>query len=138
MCYLRFSSKLYDPLNSEVSVHVTNTAVQKKYIVDKKRSTKIPQCNMWSSNQFLEYLRKQNKLELWNKKIYPAMKENTITIVSSALDISMIQPNHFQLYGSDFMIDDDYEPVLLEINGQPNLGSVICPTTLADLVKGLL
>lgn len=137
MCYLKFSTKLYDPLNKKVSVHVTNTAIQSKYSIDKNRSSNIPQCNEWSSHRFLKYLKAQNKLNLWHKKIYPAMKRNIITTVSAAVDVSMLQPNHFQLYGCDFVIDDSYEPILLEINGCPILTSVICPICLQDLVKGL-
>lgn len=137
MCYLKFSTKLYDPLDFTVSVHITNTAIQSKYTIDKNRSTNIPQCNEWSSDRFLQYLKNQQKLHLWDEKIYPTMKKNIITIVSASLDLSMIQPNHFQLYGCDFMIDSNYEPVLLEINGFPTLTSVICSTCLKDLVKGL-
>lgn len=138
MCYLKFSTKLYDPLNYEESVHLTNTAIQSKYSIDKNRSTNIPQCNEWSSERFMRYLKSQDKLDLWHKKIYPAMKRNILATVSAAVDVSMIQPNHFQLYGCDFVIDDNFEPILLEINGFPILTSVICPTCLGDLVKGLL
>lgn len=138
MCYLKFSTKLYDPLNYKVSVHITNTAIQSKYIIDKNRSKSIPRSNEWSSDRFLQYLKSQQNLHLWDNKIYPAMKKNIITIVSAALELTLIQPNHFQLYGCDFVIDDNYEPVLLEINGFPILTSVICPMCLKDLVKGSL
>lgn len=138
MCYLKFSTKLYDPLNYKVAVHVTNTAIQSKYTVDRNRSTNIPNCNEWSSDRFLQYLKNQQNLNMWHKKIYPGMKKTIITTVSAALDSSMIQPNHFQLYGCDFVIDNNYEPVLLEINGCPILTSVICPMCLKDLVKGSL
>ncbi len=138
MCYLKFSTKLYDPLNYKVSVHITNTAVQSKYSIDKNRSRNIPQCNEWSSDRFLAYLRKENKLSLWEQKIYPAMMGNIIATVSAAVNSTVIQPNRFQLYGCDFMIDEDYDPILLEINGMPILTSVICSMCLQDLVKGLL
>lgn len=138
MCYLKFSTKLYDPLNYKVSVHITNTAIQSKYSIDKNRSANIPQCNEWSSERFLQYLKNENKLNLWHRKIYPAMKRNIIATVSAAVDMTTIQPNHFQLYGCDFMIDDHYDPILLEINGSPILTSVICSMCLQDLVKGLL
>lgn len=138
MCYLKFSTKLYDPLNYKVSVHITNTAIQSKYSIDKNRSTNIPPCNEWSSDRFLRYLKNQNQLNLWYQKIYPAMKKNIIATVSAAVDLSMIQPNHFQLYGCDFVIDDNHDPILLEINGCPILTSVICSMCLEDLVKGLL
>lgn len=137
-CYLKFSTKLYDPLNYKVAVHITNTAIQSKYSIDKHRSTKIPQSNEWSSDRFLTYLRAQKKLDLWHTKIYPAMKQNIITTVSESVNLTMIQPDHFQLYGCDFVIDDNYDPILLEINGLPILTSVICSTCLQDLAKGLL
>lgn len=137
-CYLKFSTKLYDPLNYKVSVHITNTAIQSKYSVDKNRSRNIPQCNEWSSDRFLAYLNKENKSQLWDKSIYPAMKRNIIAIVSEAVDGTVVQPNHFQLYGCDFVIDENHNPVLLEINGIPILTSVICAMCLQDLVKGLL
>lgn len=136
MCYLKFSTKLYDPLSYKVCVHITNTAVQCKYVIDKDRSKCIPQCNEWSSEQFLRYLRINEKSDLWESKMYPAMKENIITTVSTSLDSSTLQPNHFQLYGCDFVIDESHEPILLEINGVPILTSVICSKCLADVVKG--
>lgn len=138
MSYLKFSTKLYDPLNYKVSVHLTNTAIQSKYSVDKNRSRNIPQCNEWSSDRFLAYLKKQNKQSLWDQKIYPAMKKTIIATVSAAVNLTMIQPNHFQLYGCDFVIDENHDPILLEINGIPILTSVICALCLQDLVKGLL
>lgn len=138
MSYLKFSTKLYDPLNYKVSVHITNTAVQSKYSIDKNRSRNIPQCNEWSSDRFLAYLKRGNQLNLWYDQIYPGMKKTIITTVSSAVNLAMIQPDHFQLYGCDFVIDENHDPILLEVNGMPILTSVICSMCLQDLVKGLL
>ncbi|XP_037034971.1 tubulin glycylase 3B-like [Bradysia coprophila] len=136
--YLKFSTKLYDPLNYKVSIHITNTAVQSKYSIDKNRSRNIPQCNEWSSDRFLAYLNKQNKSTLWDNKIYPAMKQNIIATVSASVEFTVIQPNHFQLYGCDFVIDENHNPILLEINGFPTLTSVICAMCLEDLVKVII
>lgn len=44
--YLRFSSQEYDLVNFHESVHLTNHAVQKRY-VNGKRDERLPRENMW-------------------------------------------------------------------------------------------
>lgn len=51
--------------------------------------------------------------------------------------------NSFELYGADFMLTEDFQPWLIEINSKPALGPTtpvtakMCPKVLEDLVKGI-
>lgn len=58
--YLRFSSQEYDLVNFHESVHLTNHAVQKRY-VNGKRDEKLPNENMWDCHTFQAYLRQIGK-----------------------------------------------------------------------------
>ena len=85
-CYLRFSGTDYDPrCHKNLFSHLTNNSIGKKS--SQKGNQKIPG-NMWSLDEFKEYLGKQNAMEedeedeiikegnrLWDTEWYPQVKE---------------------------------------------------------------
>lgn len=140
--YLRFSSQEYSLYDLSESVHLTNHAIQKKYSNSKVRNEQLPQCNMWDVGQFQLYLASIGEMSVWKKKIYPGMMKCFIAAMLSAMDETDLTKNCFELYGCDFIIADDFEPYLIEINASPDLSHStevtknICSAVLEDLVKG--
>lgn len=51
--------------------------------------------------------------------------------------------NTFELFGADFMVSEDCQPWLIEINSSPDLGAStsvtarLCPQCLDDVLKGI-
>lgn len=159
--YLRFSSQAYNLHNYHESVHLTNYAVQKKYVVDQERDERLPGENMWDCHSFQTYLRQIGKQDLWTDRIYPGIElriakdhllncSRNLTGMQRAIIGTMLasqdtmdrRPNTFELFGADFMICENYYPWLIEINSSPDLGNTtsvtarMCPQCLEDVVKG--
>lgn len=138
--YLRFSSQEYNLLNYHESVHLTNHAIQKKY-VNGQRDDRLPAENMWDCHTFQAYLRMIGKLELWAERIYPGMQRAIIGSMLASQENMDRRPNTFELFGADFMVSEDFYPWLIEINSSPDLGSTtsvtarLCPQCLEDTVK---
>ena len=128
--------------NVHESIHLTNNSVQQRYKNKTDRDVRLPTCNMWSLRQFKDYLKLlEMSDDTWDKKIYAGMKENIIAVVLSSLDETEFVENAFELYGCDFMLDQNYKPILIEVNSNPDMTystevtAVICPQVLDDLVK---
>lgn len=141
-CYLKFSSQEFSLTNFERSIHLTNYAVQKNY-KNGERSERLPTENMWSLSEFQNYLKEIGVNEdVWLKRIYEGMKKNVVASILSSLESIELTNNCFELYGCDFMITEDFDVFLIEINSCPDMSpstSVtrkICGETFEDLVKG--
>ena len=142
VCYLRFSSQSFDLTNLNESVHLTNHCIQKRFKIDEKRNPKLPACNMWDLKEFQNYLKSIDMCTVWADSIYPCMKKNFCASVIASTNDCDLQQNCFQLYGCDFMILDNFETVLLEINSCPDLSAStpitkrICADVMEDTIKG--
>ena len=83
------------------------------------------------------------KEKMWHCKIFPAMKKNFLSLILSALEGIEFTRNTFELYGADFMITEDFETMLIEVNSSPDLSGstditkIICASALEDVIKGL-
>lgn len=47
------------------------------------------------------------------------MRSSVVKSLICVQDMVENRPNSFELYGYDFMIDEDYNPWLIEINSSP-------------------
>ncbi|XP_035445630.2 tubulin glycylase 3A isoform X3 [Spodoptera frugiperda] len=140
-CYLKFSSQKYNLKNYHESIHLTNNAVQRKYINCEGRHRELPPANMWDSDMYKDYLNRLDKGKVWDNIIYPGMKKSIIGIMLSCQDSLSVCKNRFELYGCDFILDKEYKPWLIEINSSPDLNHTtpvtakICPAVLTDIIK---
>lgn len=140
-CYLRFSSVEFALNNLHESIHLTNYSIQKQYTARKNRL--LPDYNMWPLKQFKKHLITLNKDSEWENHIYPTMKENILAVVLVSLPYTTMQQGSFELNGADFLIANDFKPILLEINSNPDLSlstpttKILCSHVMEDLIKGI-
>lgn len=140
--YLRFSSQEFSLVNLHESVHLTNHAVQKRYRNDDLRDQRLPKENMWDCHTFQAYLRQIGETDQWANRIYPGMQRALIGTMLASQELMDRRANTFELFGADFMVTEDFQPWLIEINSSPDLAAStsvtarMCPQCLDDLVKG--
>lgn len=97
---------------------------------------------MWDFTQFKEYLISLNDGDKWNTLIYPSICKTILTIVSKPNNQNMNNNYSFQLFGADFVLTENYEPWLIEINSNPGLNPTtsiianIVTMLLRDIIKG--
>lgn len=97
---------------------------------------------MWLLSEFQSYLKMINKAEVWREKIYPRIKKNLLAVILASLEDTDLEMNTFELNGADFLVGFDFDPILLEINANPDLTFTtkttreICPRVMEDLVRG--
>ncbi|KAK9888858.1 hypothetical protein WA026_001079 [Henosepilachna vigintioctopunctata] len=139
-CYLRFSSQTYNLRKLHESIHLTNNSVQQRY-QNTSRDLTLPNYNMWDSQQFKNYLSNIGFPEVYHEVTYKGMKECIIGAVLIHQDKIDKRKNSFELYGADFMLTEDFQPWLIEINSSPALyastpvTSRMCPQVLEDTIK---
>jgi tubulin monoglycylase TTLL3/8 len=140
-CYLRFSSQTYNLRKLHESIHLTNNSVQCKY-KNTSLDSALPSYNMWDSNDFVRYLTNIGYPNTFKDTVYPGMKQCITAAVLMHQDKMVVRKNCFELYGADFILTEDFQPWLLEINSNPALyGSTpvtarMCPKVLEDVIKG--
>ncbi|GMF52331.1 unnamed protein product [Phytophthora fragariaefolia] len=125
-CYLRFSSEEYsmDDLSDQY-VHLTNNSIQKYsdkfndvYATDDGEMQ--VEGNMWHSDDFKKFLSsKLGKPEVWEAKMHPRMKEIVVQSLQCVQDMVQHRSNSCELYGYDFMVDENLTPWLIEVNSSP-------------------
>lgn len=145
-CYLRFSSQKYNLKNFHESIHQTSNAVQRKYKKNCDRRYELPTCNMWNLRAYKNYLQKNSKGSVWNKIIYPGMKQAIVGIMLNSQSFLPFpygfSKRRFGLYGCDFTLDKEYRPWLTEIKSCPDLNptnevtSNFCKRLIRDVFKG--
>lgn len=139
-CFLKFCSQNFTLKNYHESVHLTNQAIQKHYKNSPERDPGLPIKNICDLNSFKNYLKFIKKEEVWDQVIYPEMRKTIIGTMLTNQESLSYKKNRFGFYGCDFIIDNDFKPWLIEINGFPGLSpsysAKLCNKVLIDIVKG--
>ena len=116
--HLKASGEEFDINSLDLFVHLTNYSVQK----NNKNFSKIEIGNEISFNDFQKELDKneENKIN-FRKDIFPKIiKIIGITASDAKYRINRYNmKNCFEIFGYDFMLDEEYNPYLLEINTNP-------------------
>ena len=135
--YIRTSSYEFDIYNlSDRLIHLTNDAVQKR----DKNYGKYEPGNKMSYNEFQNYLdRYHSELSIcFDRDLLPQIKKLTTDIFRAAhmkLDPKR-RVNTFEVFGLDFMIDDEFKLYLIEVNTNPCLE--LSAPLLARMIPNML
>jgi hypothetical protein len=133
--YLRFGAEDYimDDLNNIYS-HLTNNSIA-KHSLQYKNEKKFKE-DMWTCFDFENYIGKQK----W-KEIHEKIKNAIICSFYAIHQEIKARVNSHELYGYDFMIDEDYNVYLIEVNASPALDystkitEMLVKSMVADLIE---
>ena len=134
--YIRTSSKEYTTRSTNIFIHLTNDAVQKK----SEDFGKFENGNKLSYHDFQKFLNTNHAgSNIWfYRDIMPQIK--TLITDSFRSVYGKIDPfrrkNSFEIYGFDFMLDRDFKVYLIECNTNPCL-ELPCPL-LARIIPSVL
>ncbi|POM74920.1 Tubulin-tyrosine ligase family, partial [Phytophthora palmivora] len=75
---------------------------------------------MSHSDDFKKFLStKMGKPEIWDSQMHPRMKEIVVQSLQCVQDMVQHRNNSCELYGYDFMVDENLTPWLIEVNSSP-------------------
>ncbi|NWX37588.1 TTLL3 monoglycylase, partial [Notiomystis cincta] len=120
-CYLRFCSRPFSLCHLERARHLCNVSVQKWYQTSPDQDPRLPSDKIWSNKQFQEYLAQLGQADAWHQVLVPGMKAAILNTLRSAQDQVSFRKGSFELYGADFLVGEDCQPWLLEINSCPTM-----------------
>jgi hypothetical protein len=118
--HLKASSELYDINTKNKFIHITNHSLQKK-------SSKFEQYeygNEMSYSDFKKFMEEENiPLSKFEKMIEDMKMLVKISFKSVGNKLLKTYPVFcFEIFGYDFILDNDFRPWILEINNNPGLG----------------
>ena len=132
--YLRFGAEDYimDDLNNIYS-HLTNNSIAKHS--NQYKNEKNFNEDMWTCFDFVQNFSK----EKW-EDIHEKIKNAIICSFYSIRQEIKARANSHELYGYDFMIDEDYNVYLIEVNASPALdySTKITEKLVKSMVKDLI
>ena len=132
--YIRFGAEDYkmEDLNNIYS-HLTNNSIAKHSKQFKKE--KKFEGDMWTCFNFEKYI----KADKW-KELHEKIKNAVICSFYSAHHEIKQRVNSHELYGYDFMIDEDLNVYLIEVNASPAMdySTKITEKLVKEMVKDLI
>jgi len=147
-CYARFSAEAYSDKDEDLDkafVHLVNNSINKhsdKFHekVFAENGEEIKDC-MWSMAQLENYLRQQHGKDIFATHCKQRMRDIAKLALVCAQGQIEHRKNSWELYGYDYMIDDEFNPWLIEINSSPacdystTVTEQFVPRALTDVVK---
>ena len=132
--HLKGSSEFYDINTKNKFIHITNHSLQKK-------SSKFEQFeygNEMSYNDFKNFMEEENiPISKFTKMLEDMKFLVKISLKSVGKKLLRVSPVLcFEIFGYDFILDNDFRPWILEINNNPGLG--ISSPVIQKLVPRML
>ncbi|NXE64834.1 TTLL3 monoglycylase, partial [Calcarius ornatus] len=119
-CYLRFCSRPFSLCHLEPARHLCNVSIQKRYKTWQP-DPRVPPDKIWSNKQFQAHLAWLGRANAWQRVTVPGMKAAILNALRCARDQVGSRKGSFELFGADFLIGEDLQPWLLEINSCPTM-----------------
>ena len=118
--HLKASSELYNLNDRNRFIHITNYSLQKK----SSKFETYEEGNEISYSEFKKFLESQNiPLSNFDKMI--SQMKLLVEISMKSVGTKFLKTNpvlSFEIFGYDFIIDNEFKPWILEINNNPGLG----------------
>uniref|UniRef100_A0A336LZB7 CSON008849 protein n=1 Tax=Culicoides sonorensis TaxID=179676 RepID=A0A336LZB7_CULSO len=136
---VKFAAHEFTFTNLNKAVHVTNTSVNRK--IKKIHENPLPENHMWSIDDLIAYFKEIGKENIWEEQIYPSMQSSLVAVTLASIDNIELKPGRFELFGCDYLITEDFQMFLLEINRGPSMcyytpiSKYVCGTVMEDVVK---
>ena len=132
--HLKLSSVTYDKNNFDSFIHITNYSFQKY----SKSFSKYEKGNEISFQIFQNYINQTNQKFNFKEEIFPKFIEIVkYSTLSAKNKININNINHcFEIFGYDFMLCDNKNVYLIEINTNPGLE--ISSDIIAELVPRMI
>jgi len=132
--HLKSSSKLYDLNSNDKFIHITNHSLQKKC----SKFAQYEYGNEMSYDDFKKVMKEDNiPLEKFDNMIEEMKYLIKISFKAVGNKLLKIKPVLcFEIFGYDFILDNDFKPWILEINNNPGLG--ISSPVILKLVPRML
>ena len=132
--HLKASSELYNINENNKFIHITNYSLQKK----SSKFETYEEGNEISYNDFKKFLISQNiSLDNFDKMINKM--KLLVEISMKAVGKKLLKTNpvlSFEIFGYDFIIDNEFQPWILEINNNPGL--VISSPVIQKIIPRML
>lgn len=135
--YLRFAATDYSHSNlQDIYTHLTNNSITKEF----KGSKPVYDGNMVEAKRFHDFLVSIGKGEYY-ETIKAKIYELVIVTFQSAQKFVSSRKNSFCVFGYDFMIDEDLNVWLIEVNTSPSMDTStkvterMVPAFQRDIVK---
>ncbi|NXT15035.1 TTLL3 monoglycylase, partial [Prunella fulvescens] len=119
-CYLRFCSRPFSLCHLEPARHLCNVSIQKRYKA-LQPDPRVPPDKIWSNKQFQAHLARLGRASAWHRVMVPGMKVAILNALRCTRDQVGSRKGSFELFGADFLIGEDFQPWLLEINSCPTM-----------------
>ena len=126
---------------SQPFAHLTNNSVQKHAKAEEEEEDdeeeEVIDGNMWHSRDFQAYLQELTGRDAWTDTVQPKMKKATVLAMKSAQSgFKNVRPHSFEVFGLDFMVDENLDVWLLEANLTPDMSHSTDVT--AELVEQMV
>lgn len=131
--FLRVSLHPYDKFSNDRSTHLTNTHLSKDIFAEVKKLNKtlnnmneqqLRDYQMWTLERLKDHLLESGKIKDPNwldNYLRPKFKEAFIHILRMTGHAFWNQSNVFEMFGLDFMLDEDLNLWFIECNSSPQL-----------------
>ncbi|KAJ8309584.1 hypothetical protein KUTeg_014458 [Tegillarca granosa] len=135
---LRTASEPYNPSDyNDVTSHLTNHSLQKDL---SQMFGYYEEGNEMFFDKFDRYLRKKSGVTL-DMTILPQIKEivkKCFLVVKEKISTNCLGYISFQLFGFDFILDDELNVLLIEVNGAPACAQKLLPDLARSLVQTVI
>lgn len=138
-CVIQLASEPFTLNNFKIKGHLTNVSVQKKF---RNVSKKLPDSHMLTLERFDEYCKDIGHPHLYQTKIFPSMKETLRYLSKETMNHVQHIDGNYEIFGIDWIVGEDFNAQLLEINRSPSLehycavSTIVLNEILEDLIRG--
>ena len=117
--HLKGCSEFYDLENTNKFIHITNYSFQK----NSSNFEKFEKGNEISYSDFKKFMKKENiPLEKFDKMIEHMKFLIQLSLKAVSKKLTKVNPVLcFEIFGYDFIVDNEFRPWILEINDNPGL-----------------